>query len=205
MRIQVNPNRMELLKLRKRLVLARRGHKLLKDKQEELMKHLLVLMEENQRLRREVEAKLREGYTSMAWARGAIFKEMLEEAVLYPKQKVDLELSTIPVMNLRLPKLKFEQRGEVDCYGFVETSADLDRALSIISGALPSMIRLAEIERSVELLADEIEKTRRRVNALEYILIPNLEETIRYISMKLSEMERATTVRLMKVKELVGR
>ena len=204
MRLAVNPNRMELLRLRKRLSLARRGHKLLKDKQEELMKRFLSLIEENKRLRKEVEEKLRVAYDNFLSARGVMPGEVLEEALLFPGKKVTLKTLVVPVMNLRLPRFELKEEGKVFCYGLAGTSGDLDVALSLFSEALPLMIKLAEVEKWIELMAEEIERTRRRVNALEYILIPSLEETIRFIGMKLSERERGNLTRLMKVKEIVS-
>jgi len=204
MRLAVNPNRMELLRLKKRLFLARRGHNLLKDKQEELMKRFLSLIEESKRLREEVEEKLGVAYGNFLSARGVMPGEVLEEALLRPKKKVAVKTEVVPVMNLRLPRLELEEEGETLCYGLAGTSGDLDVSLSLFSEALPAMIKLAEIEKWIELMAEEIERTRRRVNALEYILIPNLEETIRSIGMKLSERERGNLTRLMKVKEMVS-
>ncbi len=204
MRIAVNPNRMELLRLKKRLLLAQRGHKLLKDKQEELMRRFLELVEEARRLRKEVEEKLGRVYRNFLLARGVMMREMLEAALMFPKKRIEITTSVIPVMNLRLPKLDLSQEGEFDCYGFAETSGDLDISLSLLSETVPSMVRLAEVEKWIELLAEEIERTRRRVNALEYILIPSLEETIGYIGMKLNERERGNLTRLMKVKEMVS-
>ncbi len=204
MRLAVNPNRMELLRLRKRLFLARRGHKLLKDKQEELMKRFLSLSEESKRLREGVEEKLRAAYNNFLFARGVMPGEMLEEALLCPGREATVITEVVPVMNLRLPHFELVEEGEIFCYGLGETSGDLDIALSLFSEALPSMIRLAEVEQWIELMAEEIERTRRRVNALEYILIPSLEETIHSIGMKLSERERGNLTRLMKVKEMVS-
>ena len=204
MHLTVNPNRMELLRLRKRLFLARRGHKLLKDKQEELMKQFLSLIEENKKLREEVEEKLEAAYGNFLSARGFMAAEAMDEALLFPSKKITLKTKVVPVMNLRLPRFEFVEEGEVFCYGPAGTSGDLDIALSLFSEALPSMMKLAEVEKWIELMAEEIERTRRRVNALEYILIPGLEETIRSIGMKLSERERGNLTRLMKVKEMVS-
>ncbi len=204
MRLIVNPNRMELLRLRKRLFLARRGHKLLKDKQEELMKRFLSLTEESKGLREEVEEKLQVAYGSFLSARGVMSKEILEEALLSPGKKATLKALIVPVMNLRLPRFELKEEGELFCYGLAETSGDLDIALSLFQEALPLMLKLAEVEKWIEVIAEEIERTRRRVNALEYILIPGLEETIRFIGMKLSERERESLTRLMKVKEMVS-
>ncbi len=204
MRLAVNPNRMELLRLKKRLFLARRGHKLLKDKQEELMKRFLSLIEESKRLREEMEEKLRVACASFLSARGIMSGEVLEEAILFPGKKVTVETLVVPVMNLRLPRFELREEGELFCYGLAGTSGDLDVALSLLSEALPLMLKLAEAEKWIEVVAEEIERTRRRVNALEYILIPSLEETIRFIGMKLSERERGNLTRLMKVKEMVS-
>lgn len=204
MRLTVNSNRMELLRLRKRLFLARRGHKLLKDKQEELMKRFLSLAEESKKLREEVGEKLQAANGNFLSARGVMSREVLEEAILFPGKKVTVETLVVPVMNLRLPRFELKEEGELFCYSLAETSGDLDVALSLFSKALPLMLKLAEVEKWIEVIAEEIEKTRRRVNALEYILIPGLEETIRFIGMKLSERERGNLTRLMKVKEMVS-
>jgi len=204
MHLAVNPNRMELLRLRKRLFLARRGHKLLKDKQEELMKQFLSLIEESKGLREKVEEKLQEAYRNFFAARGVMPGEVLEEVLLFPEKKVAITTEVVPVMNLRLPRFELKEEGEIFCYGLAGTSGNLDVALSLFSEVLPAMMKLAEIEKWIELMAEEIERTRRRVNALEYILIPNLEETIRSIGMKLSERERGNLTRLMKVKEMVS-
>ncbi len=204
MRIAVNPNRMELLRLKRRLELARRGHKLLKDKQDELMKRFLPLIDEAKGLREEMEGSLLKASQRFLLARAVTRNEFLTEALIFPKQRIDIEISMVPVMNLRLPQFKLSVEGEPFSYGFVESPSDLDISISILSQILPKMVRLAQVEKWVKLLANEIEKTRRRVNALEYILIPSLEETIRYIGMKLSERERSTITRLMKVKEMVA-
>ncbi|MCD5401251.1 V-type ATP synthase subunit D, partial [candidate division NPL-UPA2 bacterium] len=188
----------------KRLFLARRGHKLLKDKQEELMKRFLSLTEESKRLREGVEEKLRAANGNFLSARGVMPGEVLEEALLFPGKKVTVETLVVPVMNLRLPRFELREEGELFCYGLAGTSGDLDVALSLFWEALPSMLKLAEVEKWIEVIAEEIERTRRRVNALEYILIPGLEETIRFIGMKLSERERGNLTRLMKVKEMVS-
>lgn len=155
-------------------------------------------------MREEVEEKLSVAYSNFLYARGVMPGEVLEEALLSPKKKVTVKSEVVPVMNLRLPRFELVEEGEVLCYGLAGTSGDLDVALSLFSEALPSMIKLAEVEKWIELMAEEIERTRRRVNALEYILIPSLEETIRFIGMKLSERERGNLTRLMKVKEMVS-
>ncbi|MBT9131984.1 V-type ATP synthase subunit D [candidate division NPL-UPA2 bacterium Unc8] len=203
MRLNVSPNRMEVLRLRKRLLLARRGHKLLRDKQEELMRRFLELVVENKNLRDDVEERLRKGYQNLLFARAMMFADTIESLLSFTTRKADVTVSLTPLMNLRLPQLHLSQEGEVSCYGFAETSGELDAAISVFSETLPLMVKLSQIERWIELMAQEIETTRRRVNALEYILIPSLDETIRYITMKLSERERGDITRLMKVKEIV--
>ena len=203
MRLEVSATRMELLKLRRRLGLAERGHSLLKRKQDELMRQFLERVEQIGDLRREIEERLAEAHRGFLMARSVMDRESMEEAIMFPNQRLTLNVSTLPVMNLRLPQFDVQSHGKVHSYGLLNTSAELDSALGAYSELLPEMLRLAEIERSVELLANEIEVTRRRVNALEYILIPNLEETIKYITMRLDEMERSNLSRLMKVKEIV--
>ncbi|MBC8234544.1 V-type ATP synthase subunit D [bacterium] len=203
MLLKVNATRMELLRLKKRLVLARRGHKLLKDKEDELMRQFLDLVNKNRDLRERLETQLIAAFKNFLMARAVMDKESMEEAIMFPKQKLELSVSTASIMNLRVPRFELKSEGTVHSYGFVNTSAELDSALQVYSDLLPEMVKLAEAESSVQLLADEIEKTRRRVNALEYVLIPNLEETIRYITMRLNEMERSNLTRLMKIKEIV--
>ena len=201
--LEVNATRMELLKLKKRLVLARKGHDLLKKKQDELMRQFLELLEKIGELRTDIENRIQKAHRSFLMALSVMDREKLEEAMMFPSQKLTMEVSTASVMNLRLPKFDVSSEGSVYSYGFAETSADLDSALGAYSKLLPEMLRLSQIERSVELLATEIEVTRRRVNALEYILIPNLQDTIKYIKMRLDEMERSNLSRLMRVKEIV--
>jgi V/A-type H+-transporting ATPase subunit D len=194
---------MEVLRLRKRLLLARRGHKLLRDKQEELMRRFLELVAENKNLRNDVEKKLKGGYRNLLFARAMMSRDTIESLLSFTTRKVDISISLTPLMNLRLPQLHLSYEGNLDCYGFSETSGELDIAISVFSETLPLMVKLSQVERWIELMAQEIEATRRRVNALEYILIPSLEETIRYITVKLSERERGNITRLMKVKEMV--
>ncbi|MBM3234963.1 V-type ATP synthase subunit D [Candidatus Poribacteria bacterium] len=203
MLLEVNATRMELLRLKKRLALAKRGHKLLKDKEDELMRHFLNLVNQNRDLREKLESQLIVAFKNFLMARAVMDRESMEEAIMCPKQKIDLSVSTTSIMNLRVPRFELKSEGTVHSYGLVNTSAELDSALQIYSDLLPEMVKLAETESTVKLLADEIEKTRRRVNALEYVLIPNLEETIKYITMRLNEMERSNITRLMKIKEMV--
>lgn len=201
--IDVSPTRMELLKLRKRVEVATRGHKLLKDKRDQLMKEFLVLVREDRELRTQVEERLVAANRSFLVARAVMSREALEEAIMAPKQRVYMEMDTSVVMNVRVPRFAMRQEGDPLSYGFVDTSGELDSALGAFSEVLAMLIRLAQIEKSAELLADEIERTRRRVNALEYVLIPELQAAAKDISMKLSEQERSTVARLMKIKEIV--
>ena len=194
---------MELLKLKKRLSLANRGHKLLKRKQDELMRQFLERVEQVGDLRTQIEERLAAAHKGFLMARSVMDRESMEEAIMFPNQRLTLNVSTLPVMNLRLPQFDVHSQGNVYSYGLANTSAELDSALGAYSELLPEMLKLSEIERSVELLANEIETTRRRVNALEYILIPNLQETIKYITMRLDEIERSNLSRLMKIKEII--
>lgn len=198
---------MELSKLKKKLSSARRGHKLLKDKRDELMRQFMILIKENRQLRTEVEKAINEANRYMAVAGSVMQKEVLETALMLPKQEVELEVSEKNVMSVYIPEFKTKFRtddtNDIYSYGMAFTSIDLDGAVSALSVVFPKMIRLAEIEKACQLMADEIEKTRRRVNALEHIMIPDYEETIKFITMKLSENERSTTTSLMKVKDMV--
>lgn len=203
MNIRVNPNRMELLRLKKRVRVAKRGHKLLKDKRDELMKTFMVLVRDVRELRWEVDDKLTTAYRSFLVARAVMSPEMLEEAIMFPKQKISLTTGEKRMMNITAPVFELHQEGEVFAYGLANTSSELDSSLGTYAEVLPVMVKLAGVERSVELLAEEIERTRRRVNALEYVLIPQLEATVKDISMKLSEQERSAAVRLMKIKDIV--
>jgi len=206
-RMNVNPTRMVLTGLKKRLKTARRGHKLLKDKRDELMKRFLEIVRENKALREEVEQKLMMVHSRFVMARAEMSAELVEEALMFPKQKVELSASTRNIMSVDVPVLEFhaesDDESDIYPYGFAYTSSELDAAIDTLSELTPTLLKLAELEKSAQLLADEIEKTRRRVNALEYVMIPNLEETIKYIVMKLDENERGNLTRLMKVKDMM--
>jgi len=198
---------MELTRLKKRLQVARRGHKLLKDKRDELMKKFLELIRKNKELREKVENMLMKVHSNFLIARAVMSSEVLEESLMFPKQSVSLEVSTKNVMSVNIPVFNFKtesmDESNIFPYGFASTSAELDGAIRTLSDILPYMLELAEMEKSAQLMAEEIEKTRRRVNALEYVLIPQLEETIKYITMKLDENERGNLTRLMKVKDMM--
>jgi len=205
--LNVNPTRMELQGLKRKLVTARRGHKLLKDKRDELMRIFLDMVRENRALRVEVEAALMASNRHMAVARGAMPKEAIDVALMMPKQAMELEIAEKNVMSVLIPvyqaRFKTADENDIYSYGYAFTSGDLDDAVASLSDVLPKLIRLAEVEKSCQLMAAEIEKTRRRVNALEHVMIPQYEETIRYITMKLDENERSATTRLMKVKDMM--
>jgi V/A-type H+-transporting ATPase subunit D len=203
MRLAINPTRMELLRLRKRLGLARRGHKLLKDKQDELMKRFMGLVHQIKDLRLSVEEELEQAWRRFLVARSMGGSRVVENAVSAPTRKTSVEVGRQQVMNLVVPVFSLKTEGKLASYGLAATPAELDTSLVAMEKVLGRMVELASKEKALELIGDEIERTRRRVNALEYILIPNLEETIRYISMKLSEMERGNLTRLMRVKEIV--
>ena len=190
---------MELTRLKGRLRTAQRGHKLLKDKRDELMKQLA--------LRQKVEQSLTKAYGSFTVASALMSPEMLEQALLCPKQSVSLETGTENVMSVEVPRYEFklasEDGGNIYPYGFAQTSGELDDAVRELGDILPDLLRLAEVEKATQLLAAEIERTRRRVNALEYVKIPQMQQNIKYITMKLDENERANTIRLMKVKDII--
>ena len=205
-KLKVNPTRMALSELKLRLVTAKRGHKLLKDKQDELMRQFINLIKENKKLRMEVEKELSESFKSFLLASATMSPLFLESAVSFPKEKLSVEIKSKNIMSVNVPEMKFvkeEMEGSIFPYGFVQTSAGLDDTVIKLQKVLDNLLSLAEIEKSCQLMADEIEKTRRRVNALEYSTIPNLEETVKDIRMKLDENERATITRLMKVKQML--
>lgn len=204
---QVNPTRMELTRQKKKLATATRGHKLLKDKRDELMRQFLELVRENKTLREKVEEGLEAVNKNFVLARASSFDQALNTALLAPKQEVYLNADTRNVMSVEIPVFTTSTRsadeGDIYSYGFAFTSGDLDDAVKSLQELLPDMLRLAEVEKSCQLMAAEIEKTRRRVNALEYVMIPDAQEKIRYITMKLDENERSTQIRLMKVKDMM--
>lgn len=206
-RMNVNPTRMMLTSLKKRLKTASRGHKLLKDKRDELMKEFLELARENGRLRQEVEERLAKVYKSFSVASAMMSQEVMEESLMFPKQGVILEAGSKNIMSVDVPVFSFKTTAEdptnIFPYGFARTSGELDSAISALSDLFPMLLDLAAKEKETQLLAAELEKTRRRVNALEYVMIPQLETTIKYIQMKLDENERGNQTRLMKVKDMM--
>ena len=207
-RLNVNPTRMQLTKLKERLHTATRGHKLLKDKQDELMRQFIDLIRKNKSLREEVEKKLQQSFATFAVTSAVMSPQMLEAALILPKQSLSLEITDRNIMSVHVPEMTFQrsqQAGGLYPYGYVGTPAELDEALRELEAVMDELLELAKVEKACQLMADEIEKTRRRVNALEYRTIPDLEETIKFIRMKLDENERATITRLMKVKELIAK
>ena len=204
---QVNPTRMELSRQKKKLVTATRGHKLLKDKRDELMRQFLELVRENKALREKVEAGIAEANRNFVLAKAGVSDATLNAALLAPKQEVYLEAGTKNVMSVNIPvfeaKTRTPDEGDIYPYGYAFTSSDLDGAVKSLSDLLPDLLRLAEIEKSCQLMAIEIEKTRRRVNALEHVMIPDAQQKIKFITMKLDENERSTQIRLMKIKDMM--
>lgn len=205
--MKVNPTRMELTRLKNKLVSLRKGHKILKDKRDELMRQFLLLVKENQELRLKVEKGIKQANFHMALAASTMSRSEIDTALMMPAQKINLDIKKKSIMSVETPvfelKLKSPDKSDIYSYGFAFTSGELDEGVRAVSDILSDMLRLAEVEKTCQLLSVEIERTRRRVNALEHVLIPDHEDTIRYISMKLDENERSTTTRLMKVKEMV--
>ena len=205
--ITVNPTRMELTRLKKKLKTSQRGHKLLKDKRDELMKQFLDTVREVRALRTRVEEELMQVHGSFTVASALMSGPAMEQALMYPKQSVELDMTFKNVMSVSVPiyhfKTKTEDGADIFPYGYAATSGELDEAVEALGEVFQSMLKLAQIEKTAQLLAEEIEKTRRRVNALEYVVIPQTEENIRYITMKLDENDRSNTTRLMKVKDML--
>lgn len=204
---QVNPTRMELTRLKKKLKTAVRGHKLLKDKRDELMRQYLDLVRENMALRLKVEEGIKNANRNFVIAKAGMSEQTLHTALMAPKQEVYLECGRKNVMSVDIPVFRYKTRtadaNDIYSYGFAFTSNDLDDAVKSLADILPEMLKLSETEKACQLMAAEIEKTRRRVNALEHVVIPQTEQNIRYITMKLDENERSTQIRLMKVKDMM--
>ncbi|HOX96830.1 MAG TPA: V-type ATP synthase subunit D [bacterium] len=199
-RLNVNPTKQELLKLKLKLKTAQRGHKLLKEKRDGLLKHFMAVIKQARDLRNNVEQDLAKGFRSYLVAAAQMNPEFLENALLGSERKVSLRANIKNVMSVNIPEFAYEESGDFLSYSATFTSASLDQAISSFANNLKDIVSLAQIEHSAKLLAAEIEKTRRRVNALEYVSIPNIMETIKYIQSKLNEQERGTLITLMKVK-----
>ena len=209
-KLNVNPTRMELSRLKLRLKTAVRGHKLLKDKQDELMRQFIDMIKKNKKLREKVEEMLQNSFKDFLLSRGVMSDEMLENAIAYPKEKIGVEVKKKNIMSVNVPQMTFVRENEgnqgmIYPYGYAQTSADLDDAIDGLNSVMDNLLELAEVEKACQLMADEVEKTRRRVNALEYMTIPQLQETIRFIQMKLDENERGSITRLMKVKDMMSK
>jgi len=209
-KLNVNPTRMELSRLKIRLKTAVRGHKLLKDKQDELMRQFIDMIKKNKKLRERVEEMLQNSFKDFLLSRGVMSDEMLENAIAYPKEKIGVEVKKKNIMSVNVPQMTFVRENEgnqgmIYPYGYAQTSADLDDAIDGLNSVMDNLLELAEVEKACQLMADEVEKTRRRVNALEYMTIPQLQETIRFIQMKLDENERGSITRLMKVKDMMSK
>ena len=209
-KLNVNPTRMELSRLKIRLKTAVRGHKLLKYKQDELMRQFIDMIKKNKKLRERVEGMLQNSFKDFLLSRGVMSDEMLENAIAYPKEKIGVEVKKKNIMSVNVPQMTFVRENEgnqgmIYPYGYAQTSADLDDAIDGLSSVMDNLLELAEVEKACQLMADEVEKTRRRVNALEYMTIPQLKETIRFIQMKLDENERGSITRLMKVKDMMSK
>lgn len=203
----MNPTRMELTRLKRKLVTAVKGHRLLKDKRDELMREFLDLVRENMALRLKVEEGIKKANSNFVLAKAGMSEETLRTALMAPKQEINLNVDKKNVMSVDIPVFNYKTRtadeNDIYSYGFAFTSGDLDGAVLSLADILPDMMKLAETEKACQLMAAEIEKTRRRVNALEHVIIPDTQKGIRYITMKLDENERSTQVRLMKVKDMV--
>lgn len=204
MKVRVNATRIELLKLKKRLKVAQRGHKLLKEKRDGLMKDFMGVIREAQESRQEVEEAIRLAFLASAYAASEMSAQAFEEALMLPKAKLDLSVTQKNIMNVKVPVFDLSKEGEIIAYGYLDTVAELDTSIEKLDTSLDKMVRLAQIEKAILMLAREIERTRRRVNSLEYVLIPDLESSIREITMKLDEQERGNLTRLMKVKEIIA-
>lgn len=208
--LNVNLTRIESINLKKSLKTAQKGHKLLKDKLDELIKQLLKMVQENQKLRRETDQMLKNTYQNFRLAKAVIGESYVEEALIIPRKSVSVEIGEMSVMSVKIPKFYFEEQQQEEegkenkaLYGFAYTTAELDRAIESFAEVSEKLLELAQNEKAIELIAAEIEKTRRRVNAIENVTIPNYIDTIKYIGLKLSEDERASTSRLMKIKEMI--
>lgn len=214
--LKVNPTRMELSELKKKLQTAKKGHKLLKDKQDELVRRFIEIVRQNEELRREVEEELTQSFKDFTMASALAIPDFLELALAMPKQKVYVNIDVENVMSVAIPQMEFVKENAVEIeegkqsssiypYGFTHTNSELDEAIMRLDQILDKLLKLAEIEKTSQLMADEIEVTRRRVNALEYRTIPDLEDTIKSIRMRLEESERETITRLMKTKDLIAK
>ncbi|MBU0707234.1 V-type ATP synthase subunit D [Patescibacteria group bacterium] len=198
---KINPTRMELIRLKNKLKVARRGHKLLKEKRDGLMKDFMQIVRQARDLRAKVEASMSDGFKSFVFAAADMRPEVTEEALAVPSKKIKLDVKTKNVMSVMVPQFDYQEEGDFVSYSLSTTAAGLDKSLKIFSDSMANIVQLAQIEHSARLLSIEIEKTRRRVNALEYVFVPEMERNIKYISSKLDEQERSAITGLMTIKE----
>jgi V/A-type H+-transporting ATPase subunit D len=201
--LNINPTRMELLRLKRKLKTARRGHKLLKEKRDGLMKEFMAIIREAKEAREKIEAILGDGFRAFLFAKANLGKELVQEALMVPTKKASLTATKKNIMSVKIPKFQLEEKGNYFCYSPLSTNSDIDYSLKTFFKSLKDLIKLAQIEHSARLLSYEIEKTRRRVNALEYMFIPEMQKTSRYIEAKLAERERSEKVVLIKVKDII--
>jgi len=201
---KINPTRMELIRLKGKLKVAQRGHKLLKEKRDGLMKEFMEIIRQARELRDQVEKEMAQGFKAFVVAAADMRPEVTEEALAMPSKKISLAVETKNVMSVIVPQFEYAEEGEALCYSLATTSSGLDTSLRIFSESIGSIVKLAQIEHSARLLAVEIEKTRRRVNALEYVFVPEMKKNIKYISAKLDEQERSALSGLMRIKESMG-
>lgn len=201
---RINPTRMELTRLKNQITIAKRGHKLLKDKQDEMVRQFMLIIKKNRALRVEVETELQKITSEFDYARLKMSYEGVMEALMIPSKDTKITVSSKNIMNIHVPSVLYHDSEQIDLtYGFAFTPSELDDAVIRLSKLLPKMVELAEIEKSCDMLANEIEKTRRRVNAIEFIMIPDMEENIKYITQKLDDNERSNIIRLIKSKEMI--
>lgn len=201
--LAVNPNRMELLRLKRRLALARRGYKLLKDKRDALIQKFIKLVHENRKIREEFDKKMRESMNDFLLASLSMGNRDLDSIFSFPKRTTKVKISHQNIMSVQVSHYELIEEGELYTYGMANTNPGLDNALTRYKNIIPLMVKMAELDKTIVLLTEEIEKTRRRVNALEYVMIPNLEDTIKFITMKLDEMARSNNSALMRIKEMI--
>lgn len=202
--LNVNPTRMELQNIKKRLKTATRGHKLLKDKRDEMIRQFILLIGENRALRAEVEKLLTEAQANFVLSRAVMGEQALDEALMYPSRSISLNISSKNIMSVDVPVLNYtDSSAGSNPYGFISTTSELDVSIKNLSDVFARMLELAELEKTISMLADEIEKTRRRVNALEYVMVPQLQATVKFIKMKLDENDRGNTTRTLALKDTI--
>jgi len=198
----INPTRIELIRLKRKLKIAQAGHKLLKDKRDGLMREFMAIIRQARDLREKVEQELALAFQNFVFASSQISKRQLEQALIWPNLEIALEVKTKNIMSVEIPEFDYKIIGkDYKCYSSYSVPKNLDKSLESFQKTLPDLIKLAEIEHSARLLSSEIEKTRRRVNALEYVFIPEMEKNIKYIDAKLNEQEKSALIALMKLKQ----